>query len=1687
VMHGHVIETLDHRCAFANADLAWRTQSKLSEFLQGPARRVMDDVLDQFSAASEVWSIDELEVDLGVLYAHESIDNWAQSLATHLSEQLRQKSLTRSQSLRSVSGDVKSTNAKHSERETYAQTESSTSHADRELASFLDYLERGYLDWSRSLPGGLDVVAWCSTIIEKNGPQLLASIHARGAQSPAASRLVANASSRSLRLLLQNEVPELARVLELRLGQLRTEPGINDTRRMSLAFNWLELCLRLLGGERGLAVEDRRECTTRIQQRLSSTLFEALGYAGVSVAGPTLERITNGTPRRPLSLHGVEGARTVVARRGAVLDKGLDAVGCIQALMALPGTACSRALLRTLGVDDSKQNVTTLNQSWSRLHSALVAAEPMCRRTLPGLLSGIIARHPQWIGHTLRLWALHRAIRRQWAEQLDTESLHTILEVLARTQRESQGGGNTSLGRELPSSRRIAAGHAALSLSVKVESTDERSATLRGEALVAANAAVTSGDKLLVETNVGEATTGDESAIGNFGERQRLTQLLELAIRRLIQGGPQRSREEQWSHSGQRFIAQLRGLDGFASHLETTDTVAPAEPELQGLPLPVLRAATRRVDAPDTNLENLASIRLPHSSRLAALESHASADARSELASRSSLSGSDDAAGTNAGSQSNRPPTSSKKIGERAPEDHVTGPSNTRAPSVQIVERDSAEHGIARSVEESSNHQETTAAIRARLSQARATLHAALTLGRDGDSQSLTSALRLLRQRAPHWLRYTLRVWGAQRLGYRTWARQYGSGIVWRLLDALDVPSSFDVASDAAASSKNAHHDEAAGRATAFTGNPRNSELSAKTVRDSRRTTEADCHVESSLAAMRTSVWVAQDACHVEIPRAAMRAVPNLTETVGNVQNTGAVGNAAETSETEVQGVEAFERALSCVEHHLRTQGPRNGSFDAAQLRSELLECALQLAVQEHEWPRFSDWEDFWDTVTTVLSARLQSEPRTIPTDATSVDLNAASLALDDTLRSRGVSSVHIQRQLENATLVLQAALLEGRAIDAPNLESSLQLLRSRAPRWLHYVLRGWGANRAAREEWAERWNAKIVWMLFQSLDEAASREPPVAAGAFMTANDTQREPAAFECFPSRLEQRLPQEKECFGITGAEFDSARGSFAQWWPDHSTESRPVTAAPGHESQPELPDNFEHVSPVQYSYDARSALPPDTNVVVVAVTPSSDRLDLHMISKHVFVTHSESNDTRDALHRAGDSLASGANQSLHALPRAADGQTTGTSEHSASVEVEQPSFREKLASPKQPRLSETAETPLHRAPRSWQDFCSAEFAVRRGMGLDPLDRLELADAMSDPRACQGWLASTSEEQRWELLSAFLPESSGVIREVSQSLQRAAMRMLAETSSNSPASLNPHEMHWRFIAKHVFLEGLDAEPAVLAHRYSLYLVPFVGGSESEMDPLELLQWVRKQLAEALANGRADSAIARVSESQPLSNRDDSHHAMLHALDVLPTPSEAWEASYGATAPIDDVPENYSDAADIGAERDPLYVGNAGLVLLAPFLERLFTHQRLTHEQKFVDIAARFRAVHLMEHLVHGHTNTCEPAWVLNKLLCGLPVATPVPPCNGLDEATSAVLDDLLRAVIQHWNALGKTSIEGLQETFLRREGRLTRAENCTPVGWHLNIEDKCFDVLLDRIPWGFSLIKLPWMEGVLNVEWH
>jgi hypothetical protein len=158
------------------------------------------------------------------------------------------------------------------------------------------------------------------------------------------------------------------------------------------------------------------------------------------------------------------------------------------------------------------------------------------------------------------------------------------------------------------------------------------------------------------------------------------------------------------------------------------------------------------------------------------------------------------------------------------------------------------------------------------------------------------------------------------------------------------------------------------------------------------------------------------------------------------------------------------------------------------------------------------------------------------------------------------------------------------------------------------------------------------------------------------------------------------------------------------------------------------------------------------------------------------------------------------------------------------------------------------------------------------------------------------------------------------------------------------------------------------------------------------------------------------------------------------------------------------------------------AGIVLLAPFLKPFFTQLNLLDGREWKNNESTFRAVHLLKFLATGQKNVPEYSLVFEKILCGLPTDMPLPLDIILTDEEVAESESLLKAVITHWNVLKNTSIDGLRESFIKREGLLTRREN----GWLLQVERKTLDVLLDSIPWGFSTITLVWTPELIFVEW-
>jgi hypothetical protein len=171
----------------------------------------------------------------------------------------------------------------------------------------------------------------------------------------------------------------------------------------------------------------------------------------------------------------------------------------------------------------------------------------------------------------------------------------------------------------------------------------------------------------------------------------------------------------------------------------------------------------------------------------------------------------------------------------------------------------------------------------------------------------------------------------------------------------------------------------------------------------------------------------------------------------------------------------------------------------------------------------------------------------------------------------------------------------------------------------------------------------------------------------------------------------------------------------------------------------------------------------------------------------------------------------------------------------------------------------------------------------------------------------------------------------------------------------------------------------------------------------------------------------------------------------------------------------------------REPIYIGNAGLVLANPFLPHLFDALGLlgrteAGKPRLRDEAAASRAVHLLQYLVDGRTDAPEPLLALNKVMCGMPIAAPVEREIEATELERETCDMLLRSIVENWPILRNTSIAGLRETFLQRDGKLSYGE----VGWRLQVQRKTLDILVDQVPWSIGVVFHAWMPAALHVTW-
>jgi len=373
----------------------------------------------------------------------------------------------------------------------------------------------------------------------------------------------------------------------------------------------------------------------------------------------------------------------------------------------------------------------------------------------------------------------------------------------------------------------------------------------------------------------------------------------------------------------------------------------------------------------------------------------------------------------------------------------------------------------------------------------------------------------------------------------------------------------------------------------------------------------------------------------------------------------------------------------------------------------------------------------------------------------------------------------------------------------------------------------------------------------------------------------------------------------------------------------------------------------------------------------------------------------------------------------------------------------------------------------------------------------DRLWVAEVLSQPAHCAICLSRYTVKKRWDLLAAQFPVAFPALRDQSDRLACAFVTLYPHVPAERAAAL-----HWNFLFSHCFLAGLPVTPACLARRYAMHLAhhdqDLRGAAAASFG-----HWLSR-LSHAMDDGAEKLSRDEMRQEGQQIDLPELQTTLLR----VPSEAEQWEAGLrpalrpaylhdpaqaagGRVGRPESAP--MAETQQVPSIMEAIPIDNAGLVLLASYCQRLFSMLGLLHERAFVDEAAQNHAVHCLAFMIDGSSEGNETSWVLNKLLCGIPINRPVPPAQALDDATQETLESLLKAVIAHWKTLGNTSVAGLRETFLQREGRLTHEQGELNNHWRLKVKQAPFDMLLDLLPWSYSTIKLPWMEEVLYVEWR
>ena len=171
-----------------------------------------------------------------------------------------------------------------------------------------------------------------------------------------------------------------------------------------------------------------------------------------------------------------------------------------------------------------------------------------------------------------------------------------------------------------------------------------------------------------------------------------------------------------------------------------------------------------------------------------------------------------------------------------------------------------------------------------------------------------------------------------------------------------------------------------------------------------------------------------------------------------------------------------------------------------------------------------------------------------------------------------------------------------------------------------------------------------------------------------------------------------------------------------------------------------------------------------------------------------------------------------------------------------------------------------------------------------------------------------------------------------------------------------------------------------------------------------------------------------------------------------------------------------------------DAYRVEDAGIVLLGPFLRTLWDRCQ------FNDLLQE-DARHKMLELLHWAVWQTEIEADDGDGLDCARIATSLALCgyaeddfiidslNKPSEAHCRELQVLLDSLQLHWSVLQRFArSKGLHSMFFQRSGALKKKKD----SWELKVDKAGHDILLNSCPWSFNMIRLPWNDATILVDW-